>query len=150
VSDTRELKFRAWDSILKEYGPNGAFIGFYIFGEVTCFELVYQRIGETMEKREHLQGVVLSGLNDFIIEQYTGFEDQYGHPIYEGDIVECSDAPGYGEDFYGVVEWNATAGAWYVVNDAHNIYDSIYDFTGYMCVGGDIHQYAWLLDEEGE
>ena len=106
----RELKFRArWRDTLK---PIPAFMDEY------CLE----------------------ALNDenLIVEQYTGLKDQQGTEIYEGDIVEWTDASGF-EDGSAVVEWNES-GAWYIVNDDDNIYDYLDDVLIDCEVIGNVHE----------
>jgi uncharacterized phage protein (TIGR01671 family) len=60
----REIKFRAWDTLLKKYTYSG-------FGEKT-FNIFVKRVN----------------CSRYIIEQYTELKDKYGKEIYEGDIVK--------------------------------------------------------------
>ena len=71
----RELKFRCWDRIGKEFRKNGLLI------------------------RIDGKGVASSNSEHYIIQQFTGLKDKNGKKIYEGDIVETD------KGLIGFINW---------------------------------------------
>ena len=76
----RPLKFRAWDTVTKQWLE----VGFHLFGEVTCFDIVRQKLVPNPAKPDEPS---LIRLNDVIVTQFTGLHDRKGKEIYEGDVV---------------------------------------------------------------
>jgi hypothetical protein len=75
---SREIKFRAWDSILKFYcDPVVYFIG--------CDGSAW--FNNCADGSDNM----IDQSHKLIVEQYTGLKDRNGVPIYEGDVVNYCD-----------------------------------------------------------
>ena len=127
----REIKFRAWGMREKKYLAEG----FHIFGETTCFNLVGQQLDIQPGESTILR------INDVIIEQFTGLLDKNGREIYEGDIVQCSDAA-----FYRIVTYLTIRASFFFVH-RDSWYPAAVATTSHAetVVVGNIHENPELL-----
>ena len=80
----REIKFRAWDSLTKQWLA----VGFHLIGEVTCFDIIGQKLTRTKPGETQLER-----MGDVVITQWTGLYDDADREIYEGDVIEITIEP---------------------------------------------------------
>lgn len=137
----REIKFRAWDSVLHEYrkidmnsGKQNLGMGFEATGGIgSNTTTIYHSVGD-------------------IVEQYTGLKDFNGAEIYDGDVVKL-----YSEthDVFGFEITKQQTGRIYFVDGAFFISggtgdDPIYAYEDELEVIGNIHENADLLEVGNE
>lgn len=99
----RKIKFRAYDKVRKEYLSAGRILLTINSGKNPVDSVQYLDV---------LRDPNLYA-DRFVIEQYTGYDDCQGTPMYEGDIVKLKESveatvewKGGGFHFYGLEDVN--------------------------------------------
>jgi uncharacterized phage protein (TIGR01671 family) len=126
----REIKFRAWNEKRKDF----IYVGSIDFVNSECRGMAY----DIQEGDDEIS------CNINLLEQFTGLHDKNGKDIYEGDILEYSDAPGMSDDIASVT-WHAAEACFYVVNGSGNVFDPIYNVSTSCNVIGNIHENPELI-----
>lgn len=138
----REIKFRVWNDLLKNYLP-GDSVCILPNGDIVLYNLA------AMMTAYRRPSDMLEGEN--IIEQFTGLKDKNGKDIYEGDI--CSFASKTGKHT-GVVEWSGDLASFGLRIVKNNF---LYTFSDLDTMGvnldtleviGNIHENPELMEEK--
>ncbi|WP_276950762.1 YopX family protein [Helicobacter rodentium] len=132
----QDLDFRVWDNKRKKYIED--YIGIF---KLFVFDKNISDMKRTIELHELPNGFEekFNPIDDGELEFYTGFKDENGDKIYEGDIVDTG-------DFRDVVKFEKSKG-WIL----QETLDSLDDYQDWQLeVIGNIHENKNLLDDSIE
>lgn len=142
----RKIKFRAWDKCNERMiEPRNILKICMSRLNQEPYLIVYLKkwMNPNMEIRE----IDKCYTNEFELMQYTGFADEGGKEIYEGDIVEFIDY-GWNDDEYNCVgEVIFEDGAWHITNSISTSELFNYDGEGIRVIGS-IYENPELLERE--
>jgi len=93
----RELKFRIWDKVDRQYLKE---LGVYYWHVSRSLD------GEELEGEANLYDLSILLRNEsFVVQQFTGLTDCKGNPIYEGDIIKLEGSPYTYEVVWNKWQW---------------------------------------------
>lgn len=122
------LKFRAWHKELKRMYP---------VYTMECIDTKYMRVCSP-------QGDVFS-INHVELMQWTGFVDNNGTDIYDGDIISNDWDAGY---VYCTVFWDGDDGFWKVRQAGSGEIDPLYEMNEKVI--GNIYENPELLEQNND
>ena len=125
----REIKFRVWDKLRKEYLSGGTVSIEIHKGKNPVNKIILDRTLDNYKDR-------------FILEQYTGLKDKNGKEIYEGDILKDVDNGFY---FIGF-EKGSFAGKYF--NQERFLSLAVFDWFKNDKVIGNIHENPELTEKK--
>ena len=132
----REIKFRAWDKITKQYYAVKGLE--YDDGNLDEVYLAGLKISESNPVFN------LRKPSDVILEQSTGLKDKNCKEIYEGDIVDD------GYSLICEIRWSEHFTAFEAINENDGYVSNIWFVAKYGEVIGNIHENKELLKEKNE
>lgn len=146
----REIKFRTWDTELKEFSEYTNRDPFFSTSSGRIF--FWER---TFDGEKYTGDIVLSDTGDrFVLQQFTGMKDRNGKEVYEGDIVAekltpemiaNGDTPIIGSILF-------VAGA-FIIDGGGLLYENVYsaspDILEDFLVVGNIFENPDLLNSNG-
>ena len=150
----REIEFRAWDKVSKEWiftDPNIEHMeGFSLFGEIMLlgeWSNVLNRFILQQNDRKP---------NDLVVEQYTGLKDKNGKKIFEGDIINVRNWGVSDNEILCVAQvlWDDDDHGWTWRSKAGNYSGTpkfeidVYDRWRNIEIIGNIHENPNLLNHE--
>jgi len=108
MNNSKVSNFRAWIISEKKFSYSNEWFSIspdFNYLQYAEHEYLCNNINASDKRKQHLEEQGIPIRDEFVLDEFTGFYDANGVPIYERDVVQ------YGEN-KATASWHIESGAW--------------------------------------